>query len=657
MWVVTGCCAELSWVDRMCVVQNWCDVSCDWVLCRTVMSWQDVRCAELVWCELWLGVVQNCHELTGCALCRTGVMRVVTGCCAELSWVDRMCIVRNWCDASCDWVLCRTVMSWQDVHCAELVWCELWLGVVQNCHELTGCALCGTGVMRVVTGCCAELSWVDRMCIVRNWCDVSCDWVLCRTVMSWQDVRCAELVWCELWLGVVQNCHELTGCALCGTGVMRVVTGCCAELSWVDRMCIVRNWCDASCDWVLCRTVMSWQDVRCAELVWCELWLGVVQNCHELTGCALCRTGAVWVVTGCCAELSWVDRMCVVRNWCDASCDWVLCRTVMSWQDVHCAELVWCELWLGVVQNCHELTGCALCGTGVMRVVTGCCAELSWVDRMCIVRNWCDVSCDWVLCRTVMSWQDVRCAELVWCELWLGVVQNCHELTGCALCGTGVMRVVTGCCAELSWVDRMCIVRNWCDASCDWVLCRTVMSWQDVRCAELVWCELWLGVVQNCHELTGCALCRTGAVWVVTGCCAELSWVDRMCVVRNWCDVSCDSAYCAGLENWFLLQKANKDLEIQGEILLEYGIRTSEATGQSHLFVTVIEGRSVMVCQSESTGNTSQPSRGSVWMRLSLAPPKNFFLLFVGHEGEGYGQSGWVYCCLGRRGGMINVLQ
>ncbi|KAL8576071.1 hypothetical protein ACOMHN_001421 [Nucella lapillus] len=46
-----------------------------------------------------------------------------------------------------------------------------------------------------------------------------------------------------------------------------------------------------------------------------------------------------------------------------------------------------------------------------------------------------------------------------------------------------------------------------------------------------------------------------------------------------------------GLENWFPLQKANKDLEIQGEILLEYGIRTSEATGQSHLFVTVVEGR------------------------------------------------------------------
>ena len=85
-----------------------------------------------------------------------------------------------------------------------------------------------------------------------------------------------------------------------------------------------------------------------------------------------------------------------------------------------------------------------------------------------------------------------------------------------------------------------------------------------------------------------------------------------MCVVQNWCNVSCDSACCAGLENWFPLQKANKDLEIQGEILLEYGIRTSEATGQSHLFVTVIEGRSVVVCQSESTGNTSQPIRGSV---------------------------------------------
>ncbi|KAK7497442.1 hypothetical protein BaRGS_00011284, partial [Batillaria attramentaria] len=45
------------------------------------------------------------------------------------------------------------------------------------------------------------------------------------------------------------------------------------------------------------------------------------------------------------------------------------------------------------------------------------------------------------------------------------------------------------------------------------------------------------------------------------------------------------------LENWFPLQKAHKDLEIQGEILLEYGVRTSEATGQSHLFVTVLEGR------------------------------------------------------------------
>ena len=55
------------------------------------------------------------------------------------------------------------------------------------------------------------------------------------------------------------------------------------------------------------------------------------------------------------------------------------------------------------------------------------------------------------------------------------------------------------------------------------------------------------------------------------------------------------SECCAGLENWFPLQKANKDLEIQGEILLEYGIRTSEATGQSHLFVTVVEGRSVIV--------------------------------------------------------------
>ncbi|XP_012937160.2 rasGAP-activating-like protein 1 isoform X2 [Aplysia californica] len=46
-----------------------------------------------------------------------------------------------------------------------------------------------------------------------------------------------------------------------------------------------------------------------------------------------------------------------------------------------------------------------------------------------------------------------------------------------------------------------------------------------------------------------------------------------------------------GLETWLPLQKANKDLEIQGEMLLEYGIRTSEATGQSFVFVTVMEGR------------------------------------------------------------------
>ncbi|XP_055861424.1 rasGAP-activating-like protein 1 isoform X3 [Biomphalaria glabrata] len=46
-----------------------------------------------------------------------------------------------------------------------------------------------------------------------------------------------------------------------------------------------------------------------------------------------------------------------------------------------------------------------------------------------------------------------------------------------------------------------------------------------------------------------------------------------------------------GLETWLPLQKANKDLEIQGEMLLEYGIRTSEATGQSYVFVTVMEGR------------------------------------------------------------------
>ena len=67
------------------------------------------------------------------------------------------------------------------------------------------------------------------------------------------------------------------------------------------------------------------------------------------------------------------------------------------------------------------------------------------------------------------------------------------------------------------------------------------------------------------------------------------------------------SECCAGLENWFPLQKANKDLEIQGEILLEYGIRTSEATGQSHLFVTVVEGRSVIVegCHEDGGGDRS----------------------------------------------------
>ena len=93
----------------------------------------------------------------------------------------------------------------------------------------------------------------------------------------------------------------------------------------------------------------------------------------------LCRSVVMWVVTGCCAELSWIDRMCVVQNWCDVSCDWVG-------------------------------------------------AELSWVYRMCVVQNWCDVSCDWVLCRTVMSWQDARCAELVQCELWQCILCRSGEL-------------------------------------------------------------------------------------------------------------------------------------------------------------------------------------------------------------------------------------
>ncbi|XP_046557258.1 LOW QUALITY PROTEIN: rasGAP-activating-like protein 1 [Haliotis rubra] len=46
-----------------------------------------------------------------------------------------------------------------------------------------------------------------------------------------------------------------------------------------------------------------------------------------------------------------------------------------------------------------------------------------------------------------------------------------------------------------------------------------------------------------------------------------------------------------GLERWFPLLKANKDLEIQGEILLEYGIRSSENMSSSHLVLTVVEGR------------------------------------------------------------------
>ncbi|KAK3771459.1 hypothetical protein RRG08_011393 [Elysia crispata] len=56
-------------------------------------------------------------------------------------------------------------------------------------------------------------------------------------------------------------------------------------------------------------------------------------------------------------------------------------------------------------------------------------------------------------------------------------------------------------------------------------------------------------------------------------------------------DYMCENRNPKGLESWLPLQKANKDLEIQGEMLLEYGIRTSEATGQSFVFVTVMEGR------------------------------------------------------------------
>ncbi|KAK6192279.1 hypothetical protein SNE40_003776 [Patella caerulea] len=47
-----------------------------------------------------------------------------------------------------------------------------------------------------------------------------------------------------------------------------------------------------------------------------------------------------------------------------------------------------------------------------------------------------------------------------------------------------------------------------------------------------------------------------------------------------------------GLENWFPLQKPDKDWEIQGEILLEYGIRPSTSEpGLYQFYITVIEGR------------------------------------------------------------------
>ncbi|ESO94698.1 hypothetical protein LOTGIDRAFT_144872 [Lottia gigantea] len=47
-----------------------------------------------------------------------------------------------------------------------------------------------------------------------------------------------------------------------------------------------------------------------------------------------------------------------------------------------------------------------------------------------------------------------------------------------------------------------------------------------------------------------------------------------------------------GLENWFPLQKADKDWEIQGEILLEYGIKPSDSSPQNYIFyITIEEGR------------------------------------------------------------------
>ena len=49
-----------------------------------------------------------------------------------------------------------------------------------------------------------------------------------------------------------------------------------------------------------------------------------------------------------------------------------------------------------------------------------------------------------------------------------------------------------------------------------------------------------------------------------------------------------------GVEDWFPLWKVDKDWEIQGEILLEYGIRESENMDPCFV-ISVIEGRCVSV--------------------------------------------------------------
>ena len=125
-------------------------------------------------------------------------------------------------------------------------------------------------------------------------------------------------------------------------------------------------------------------------------------------------------------------------------------------------------------------------------------------------------------------------------------------------------------------------------------------------------------------------------VWVVTGCCAELSWVDRMRVVQKL--VQCElwqCILCRSGETGFPLQKANKDLEIQGGD--PPGVRHPHLRGprdSPHLFVTVIEGRSVHGVSIRKHRKT-HPSQSGVLYEwgLSLAPPppqkkKNCFLLF-----------------------------